>query len=178
MNLFTRWMNQKTPAVVRIIALVIAGGLFVGLIPWLLLVVLPRLDASWRLPALSFGLLNYILGGLLVLVGMFFAWWSILSQVLKAQGTPLPMLPTQSLLTGGPFKYCRNPMTFGTICAYLGVAVIAGSLASIGFVVLFFALLLLYVKLVEEKELALRFGQPYLDYKRVTPFLIPGNGRK
>ena len=178
MNLFTRWMNQKTPTGVRVIALLLAGVLFVFLIPWLLLVMLPRLDAAWRLPEFNFGLLNYILGGLLILIGVFFAWWSILSQVLKAQGTPLPMLPTQSLLTGGPFKYCRNPMIFGTICAYLGVAVIAGSLASLGFVLLFFALLLLYVKLVEEKELALRFGVPYLEYKRVTPFLIPGKSRK
>jgi len=28
-------------------------------------------------------------------------------------------MPTQELLTEGPFRYCRNPMTLGTILAYL-----------------------------------------------------------
>jgi protein-S-isoprenylcysteine O-methyltransferase Ste14 len=30
-----------------------------------------------------------------------------------------------------------------------------------------------YNKLVEEKELLLRFGKQYEEYKRKTPFLIP-----
>ena len=48
-----------------------------------------------------------------------------------------------------------------------------GSYTALIFVALFFLLLLAYLKLVEEKELALRFGQEYLDYKKGTPFLIP-----
>lgn len=35
------------------------------------------------------------------------------------------------------------------------------------------ALLLLYLRRVEEKELAERFGEPYMAYKRRTPFIIP-----
>ena len=48
-----------------------------------------------------------------------------------------------------------------------------GSYTSLLFVVLFGLILLTYIKLVEEKELALRFGQEYLDYKKDTPFIIP-----
>jgi len=33
--------------------------------------------------------------------------------------------------------------------------------------------ILIYIKLVEEKELEQRFGVEYLEYKRRTPFLIP-----
>ena len=84
------------------------------------------------------------------------------------------MMPTQKLLVSGPFKQCRNPMTFGTICLYLGVGIIIGSLSSIAVVLLFGGLLLTYIKLVEERELAARFGQEYLDYKSNTPFIIPG----
>jgi len=32
---------------------------------------------------------------------------------------------------------------------------------------------LVFIKLVEEKELAARFGQEYLEYKKRVPFLIP-----
>jgi protein-S-isoprenylcysteine O-methyltransferase Ste14 len=30
-----------------------------------------------------------------------------------------------------------------------------------------------YLKLIEEKELLLRFGQDYEDYKKKTPFFFP-----
>ena len=64
-------------------------------------------------------------------------------------------------------------MTFGTVVAYLGVGILAGSLSSICIVIILGALLLIYVKRVEEKELETRFGQDYVTYKKETPFLIP-----
>ena len=33
--------------------------------------------------------------------------------------------------------------------------------------------LLIYIKLIEEKEMELRFGADYIEYRRQTPFLIP-----
>lgn len=30
-----------------------------------------------------------------------------------------------------------------------------------------------YLKLIEEKELQMRFGNEYLEYKKKTPFIIP-----
>jgi len=33
--------------------------------------------------------------------------------------------------------------------------------------------LLAYIRFIEEKELEVRFGQDYVDYKRTTPFLLP-----
>jgi len=35
------------------------------------------------------------------------------------------------------------------------------------------AMLLIYIKLVEEEELEARFGKKCLEYKRRTPFIIP-----
>ena len=64
-------------------------------------------------------------------------------------------------------------MTLGTVTAYLGIAVYAGTIAGIGIVLCFGTLLVLYLKLLEEKELAERFGEAYLTYKREVPFIIP-----
>ncbi len=125
------------------------------------------------LPPIELGALNYILGGLLLVVGLSFAWWSILAQLTRGRGTPLPMLPTQELLIQGPFRYCRNPMTLGTIVAYLGIGVAVGTIAGIGLVLCFGAFLVLYLKLLEERELAERFGEAYLRYRREVPFIIP-----
>jgi protein-S-isoprenylcysteine O-methyltransferase Ste14 len=83
------------------------------------------------------------------------------------------MLPTQGLLTTGPFRYCRNPMTFGTIVAYLGLAIVAGTVAGIVLVACFAVLLMIYLKRIEERELAKRFGEAYLKYRREVPFIIP-----
>jgi len=45
--------------------------------------------------------------------------------------------------------------------------------SAIALALMFAALLLLYVKVFEEKELEARFGADYLEYKRTTPFLRP-----
>jgi protein-S-isoprenylcysteine O-methyltransferase Ste14 len=82
-------------------------------------------------------------------------------------------MPTQELLTEGPFRYCRNPMTLGTILAYLGIGIAARTIAGTVLVFSLAASLVVYLKRLEEGELAERFGEAYLAYKRETPFIIP-----
>jgi protein-S-isoprenylcysteine O-methyltransferase Ste14 len=173
MNFILRWSTKEQPLLVRVIAMVFAGILFIFLIPYALIISIPKLDALLHLPSYFFGFVNLLVGGVMLLTGLFFAWWSIGMQLFKANGTPLPMIPTQKLLISGPFRYCRNPMTFGTICAYGGVAVAVGSLVSLFTVALCVGLLIVYLKRIEEYELAARFGQDYLEYKAKTPFMIP-----
>ena len=108
-----------------------------------------------------------------MVTGIIYAWWTGFMQIDRARGTPLPVMPTHMLLVSGPFKQCRNPMTFGTILLYVGIGISIGSISAIGIVLLFGGLLLTYIKLVEERELVARFGQEYLDYKAHTPFLFP-----
>jgi protein-S-isoprenylcysteine O-methyltransferase Ste14 len=173
MKHYKKWSSREYPLPVRLFALLVPGVLLVILIPYLLLVSFPRLDFAIGLPHINLGIGNSILGAILVTLGVFFAWWSIGIQLFKAKGTPLPVMPTQSLLTSGPFQYCRNPMTLGTILAYFGVSFWSGSIFSFILVILIATLLILYLKKVEEPELEMRFGQEYLEYKKGTPFLIP-----
>ena len=35
------------------------------------------------------------------------------------------------------------------------------------------AMLISYLKIIEEKELQMRFGDEYIEYKKKTPFMIP-----
>ncbi len=121
---------------------------------------------------------NVILGILMTVGGFYYAFSTVLSQFSRARGTPLPVMATQKLLVDGVYLHCRNPMVFGTLLAYLGIAIVVGSISSILAVLIFGGLLLTYVKKVEERELEARFGQEYVDYKARTPFLIPGNFRR
>ncbi len=178
MNLFLRWSKKEHSLAARLFAMVFAGLLFLFLIPYTLIILIPRLNVLLHLPSFFFGMVNFLAGGILILCGVFFAWWSIGMQLFEAKGTPLPLMPTQKLLVNGPFKYCRNPMTFGTICAYGGIGIAVGSLSSILTVAFFGCLLCIYIKRIEEQELSVRFGQEYLDYKAVTPFIIPKLNRR
>lgn len=128
----------------------------------------PILDQPW----------NLVLGVLLALSGWLLAMWTMNAQFNIGRGTPVPLMATQKLIVQPPFTYCRNPMTLGTLIAYLGVAVLFHSLGAGLLVLIFVGLLLIYIKRVEEKELALRFGQEYLEYQRHTPFLLPRFRRK
>jgi protein-S-isoprenylcysteine O-methyltransferase Ste14 len=173
MSRYLKWAQREHSIGNRIAALLLAGVLFALLLPLAIVTLGPSLDRLLGLQRFEIGVVNYILGGLLVIVGLFFAYWSILTQLTRGRGTPLPMMPTQELLTQGPFRYCRNPMTLGTILAYLGIGVIARTIAGICLVLCFAVLLVLYLKLIEERELAERFGDAYMLYKREVPFMIP-----
>ena len=148
------------------------------LIPYLLLVKCPSIDRQLGLHPPSTGVASYILGGILIVAGLTFGLWSILVQFTRGRGTPLPMLPTQGLLTVGPFRYCRNPMTLGTILMYLGLSISVATIVGVALTLCLAALLLLYLKRVEEKELAEIFGEDYLAYRREVPFIIPKRPRR
>jgi protein-S-isoprenylcysteine O-methyltransferase Ste14 len=173
MQNFKQWASHRYSLGRRILFTLPAGALFVGLLPWLLIGPLPRLDGRLHLPALQFGAINLLPGGILILLGAIFAVLSNYQQFTRAQGTPLPMMATQKLLTGGIFSLCRNPMGFGTISIYTGIAFLVGSICSLAFAAIFAVLFICYIKFVEEKELALRFGMEYEAYKARTPFIFP-----
>jgi protein-S-isoprenylcysteine O-methyltransferase Ste14 len=165
--------TQEASVRKRTAVLVLAAPLFLGIIPAGLILVGRALDRLFRLPRIALGWGNTSLGGLLGAVGFAFAMWSIVEQFERGRGTPIPKVPSQELVTSGPYAYTRNPMALGTILMYLGVAVWIGSLMAALIVALLGGLLLSYIKRAEEPALAARFGDAYRAYCRRTPFLIP-----
>ncbi len=178
MKRIIKWSDREFGFNQRFLATLLAGVVFLFLIPLLLIRGLPELDQLIGFASFSFGIVNLVIGAVMVLIGGFYALWSIISQLTRARGTPLPMMATQKLLIDGPFKQSRNPMGFGAICMYLGMAILVGSLCSIIIVILFLLLLILWIKKVEEKELEIRFGHDYVDYKKSTSFMIPNPWKK
>jgi protein-S-isoprenylcysteine O-methyltransferase Ste14 len=157
----------------RLTALFFLGILFVVIIPAVLITAGPQLDQRWSLPRFQYGLINAVLGVLCILIFWPMGLWAVWVQFTRGRGTPVPLMATQKLLVLRPYSYCRNPMALGAIGAYLGIVVWLGSPAALGLVLLGAACLLVYIKLIEEKEMVARFGAEYLDYRRQTPFLMP-----
>ncbi len=170
---YSRWALKEHSVSQRVAGTLLVGPLFLALLPFLVAVVGPRLDRRFGLPPLRCGRICRVAGGLLTVTGFFLGIWSVVIQLDRGRGTPLPVMPTQELLTRGPFRYCRNPMTLGTILAYLGIGIAARTIAGILLVLSLAASLIFYLKRWEEAELEERFGDAYVAYKRRVPFIIP-----
>jgi protein-S-isoprenylcysteine O-methyltransferase Ste14 len=173
MSRYTRWAQREHSEARRIAITLLAGPVFLGLLPFLVAGVGPRLDRRFGLRPRRLRRVNRVVGGLLMVLGFSLGFWSVVIQLTRGRGTPLPVMPTQELLTEGPFRYCRNPMTLGTILAYLGIGIGAGTIAGTALVLGLAGSLLVYLKRLEEGELAERFGEAYLAYRREVPFIIP-----
>lgn len=172
MDRYLRWARHEYALRTRLTVLILLAPLFLVVLPFLLVRGARELDTRFRVRRLGSAKGNRVAGALLGLSGALLGFSSV-SAVVDASGTPLPVMPTQRLVVRGPFAWCRNPMTLGTILGYLGIAVWLGSASAVGIVAALGAALLLRLKLVEERELTARFGAAYLEYKRRTPFLLP-----
>ena len=78
------------------------------------------------------------------------------------------------IATGGPYAYVRNPLYFGSLLLSVGYGLVSG-FGLIGVIVLVALYLVFHLAaiLYEEGFLKAKFGQPYLDYLRRVPRLIP-----
>jgi protein-S-isoprenylcysteine O-methyltransferase Ste14 len=119
------------------------------------------------------GWLNQALGPVLTIGGFALVIWSALTQYKVGNGTPVPKVATQKLVTQGPYSYTRNPMTLGALFLYSGIGVWMSSGVLIILIGVVFSILLTFIYIHETPELAIRFGEEYQDYRKRTPFLLP-----
>ncbi len=173
MQKYQEWAKRKQSSRGQIFTMVCAGLFFLFLFPYLIIRGSDSLDARLGLPSFYLVWVTVIPGILIMVSGFLLGFWSVYAELSMGEGTPLPMMPTQKLVIKPPFTYCRNPMTLGTLLGYAGFGIVIGSISAILIAVIFVSLLLVYLKLVEEKELEARFGEEYLEYKKRTPFMIP-----
>ena len=78
----------------------------------------------------------------------------------------------------GPFAYARHPVYFSMILELLGVALILGAWFTLAVVLIIFIPTLIARVRIEEAALVQQFGDPYRDYMRRTPAIIPNVARR
>lgn len=136
------------------------------------------LDVWLNLPELFSPSTRFVLGTIMISLGVFFLLWTLKSQKEIGKGTPMPLMATQKLIIQAPYSFTRNPLALGLINFYFGISIAIGSISSLIIVFIFSLLILTYIRFIEEKELAQRYGDDYLVYKKSTPFLFPRGTRK
>jgi protein-S-isoprenylcysteine O-methyltransferase Ste14 len=91
----------------------------------------------------------------------------------EGQGTLAPWDPPRRLVVRGPYRYVRNPMISGVLMVLAGEALVLLSRPHFIWMLAFFAINALYIPLIEEPMLAMRFGESYKEYCRHVPRLVP-----
>jgi protein-S-isoprenylcysteine O-methyltransferase Ste14 len=127
----------------------------------------PSLGAS---PAVL-GLQGLGLG--LLLVGLVLFATSLRRFAGAGHGTLAPWDPPRRLVVQGPYRYVRNPMISGVAFVLAGEAMLLASIPHAVWWGVFVTLNLIVIPLFEEPQLVQRFGEPYLEYCRHVPRVIP-----
>ena len=163
---------KNRPLERKIIAIIFGGFTFLIFIPFLLFSAGYALErfvsaTDWRLAQIAFSLAA-------IGFGLFIVAWSTLTLARIGGGTPVPLVPTQKLIVSRSVQLWRNPLQLGVMVYYLGLGTLFGSVKTGSvMLVLTFIFGTCYHRFVEEKELMLRFGPEYEEYKARTPFLLP-----
>ena len=157
-------MRRARAAIGSAVFLVIAPGVFGGLMPWAL--------AGWSADD-DFALALRAFGGVVALAGAAFVVATFVRFVVEGIGTPAPVAPTEHLVVGGVYRHVRNPMYIAVLAVIAGQALLIGKPAILLYAVLFWAVVASFVRFYEEPALTRRFGEEYSAYRAAVPAWIP-----
>ncbi len=135
-----------------------------------------RLDELVGLTALPMRPVFLGIGLLLAIPGFYFI--GVTNMLLRSigKGTNAFVL-TKHVVNDDIYKRTRNPMSFGFYLLAIALGFVTGStFATLAVVFAIIPAHLIFIKYFEEKELELRFGESYLEYKKNVPFLFPKFG--
>ncbi|MCR4582936.1 MAG: isoprenylcysteine carboxylmethyltransferase family protein [Prevotella sp.] len=151
----------------EVIGYFLGGLLFVGLMPMVMWL-------ASGMPALYAITLNRaVFADVLIFVGLALSVWTIIYMKRKGKGNPMDAFGhdvaprTIHLMTGGPYRFNRNPMLTGTLVYLAGVAVWLWHWQAWAVLIVFFAIMLFQV-FSEERRLRRDFGAEYEAYCRRT----------
>ena len=149
--------NADNPGVIAPPPLIYAGALAAGLlvnrryhIP-----ILPR-RVVWKLgaPLVACGLAVGFLGA---------------REMRRAETNVDPYKPATAVVTGGPFRFTRNPLYVSMTLIYGGIAAVANALPAALLLPIVLRLMRRGVIEREERYLERKFGDEYIEYKVGTP---------
>ena len=104
------------------------------------------------------------LGGGLLIVALLIAAWGFRAFV-HHHNPVAPHQPINGLMTGGPFRYTRNPLYLALALLHAGIGLVSGYVWMLLTLLPTLLIVRYYVIAREEAYLTRRFGAAYLDYQ-------------
>jgi len=104
---------------------------------------------------------------------------TVLNLALRGLGAPFAVVLSRRLATDWLYARTRNPMVLAMLACGFAIGLwLRSALFLVWLLALFTPALLIYLKVYEERELEIRFGEPYRRYRAATPFLWPSLRRR
>lgn len=128
-------------------------------------------DPAWPRAAGEIGLAAC--GALLLIPGVMLFGSSLQRFFTSGRGTLAPWDPPARLVVTGPYRYVRNPMIAGVMFVLLALALLLRSQPHAAWAGIFVLVNAIYIPLVEEPDLAARFGADYDRYRKHVPRFVP-----
>jgi protein-S-isoprenylcysteine O-methyltransferase Ste14 len=159
---------------------VVGSALFFCVAPGVVAGVIPGVLAGWRIgrPFLGSDGVRGV-GAVLMTAGGLGLLDCFARFALEGRGTPAPLAPTRTLVVSGAYRHVRNPMYVAVVAAILGQALLFGSERVLGYAVLVWCVVHVFVVAYEEPTLRGQFGEAYVAYqagvRRWWPRLRPWN---
>jgi len=124
--------------------------------------------SGWTFPVpIEIGLFLVYITGLATL-------FTVLNLALKGLGAPFAIALSKRLAVDWFYAWTRNPMVLSGLAFLLSLGIWYRSVLFVLWALILFApAILFFVKVYEERELEIRFGSSYLEYKAKTPMLFP-----
>ena len=120
------------------------------------------LQFLWPLNLPDLGFLEWLGWTVIVLGGLLMVWTTI---VFRKHGTPTDhSKPTTALITGGPFRYSRNPIYLALILIFTGLSLAYGNAWGLMMTGVFLVAVVRFTIRPEEEYLEREFGTDYSRY--------------
>jgi protein-S-isoprenylcysteine O-methyltransferase Ste14 len=127
---------------------------------------------AWVLP------IPPVIGLVLVIITGGACSLTVMNLAVRGFGAPFFIVLSRKLASDWMYAWTRNPMVLAGLCFSLSLGIWFQSPVLVLWVLILFApALLFFVKAFEERELELRFGVSYLEYRSKTPMLLPRKPR-
>ncbi len=116
------------------------------------------------------------IGVILMIIGESIRLWAVAH---AGGATRTRSVGAPYLVTSGPYAYVRNPLYFGNVVIYLGVATIGGEQLYwlLPLTLIYFTIQYKLIISLEEDTLVELFGEQYITYRQSVPSLFPLRGR-
>ncbi len=152
--------------------------LAIGVLPFTVTVLIPWWIAGRYgiVPALGSskgGLVVQGSGVIILAAGLLLFASTLRRFAVEGHGTLAPWDPPRKLVVRGPYRFVRNPMISGVVFVLAGEAMLLASRPHAVWALTFLVINLVYIPLLEEPLLRLRFGESYREYCRHVPRIFP-----
>ena len=128
--------------------------------------------SGWALP------IPAEIGLWLVIITGAVCFLTVANLALKGLGAPFAIALSRKLATDWFYACTRNPMVFASLAFGISLGIwFQSALFVLWVLIVLSPAWLFFVKVYEERELEIRFGASYLEYKSKTPMLLPRRPR-